>query len=35
MNRRMFGYAALAAAATFAGAANAQQGPIKIGLIMP
>jgi branched-chain amino acid transport system substrate-binding protein len=35
MNRRMFGVAALAAAATFAGAANAQQGPIKIGLIMP
>jgi branched-chain amino acid transport system substrate-binding protein len=35
MNRRMLGYAALAAAATFAGAANAQQGPIKIGLIMP
>lgn len=35
MNRRMFGLTALAATALFAGAANAQQGPIKIGLIMP
>jgi branched-chain amino acid transport system substrate-binding protein len=35
MNRRTFGLAALAATAMFAGAANAQQGPIKIGLIMP
>jgi branched-chain amino acid transport system substrate-binding protein len=31
----MFGLTALAATALFAGAANAQQGPIKIGLIMP
>mgnify|MGYP005851648989 CR=1 FL=1 len=35
MNRRTFGFAALAATALFAGAAHAQQGPIKIGLIMP
>jgi branched-chain amino acid transport system substrate-binding protein len=35
MNRRTFGLAALAATAMFAGAAQAQQGPIKIGLIMP
>jgi branched-chain amino acid transport system substrate-binding protein len=35
MNRRIFGLAALAATAMFAGAAQAQQGPIKIGLIMP
>ena len=35
MNRRTFGLAALAATAMFAGAANAQQGPIKIGLILP
>ena len=35
MNRRMFGLAALAATAMLAGAAQAQQGPIKIGLIMP
>ncbi|MFN3349442.1 ABC transporter substrate-binding protein [Pseudorhodoplanes sp.] len=35
MNRRTFGIAALAATALFAGAAHAQQGPIKIGLIMP
>jgi branched-chain amino acid transport system substrate-binding protein len=31
----MFGLAALGAATLFAGAASAQQGPIKIGLIMP
>ncbi len=35
MNRRTFGLAALAATAMFAGAANAQQGPIKIGIILP
>jgi branched-chain amino acid transport system substrate-binding protein len=35
MNRRMFGLAALAATAAFAGAAHAQQGPIKIGIILP
>jgi branched-chain amino acid transport system substrate-binding protein len=35
MNRRTFGLAALAATAMFAGGAHAQQGPIKIGLIMP
>ncbi|MFZ5691082.1 MAG: ABC transporter substrate-binding protein [Pseudomonadota bacterium] len=35
MNRRTFGLAALAATAMFAGAAHAQQGPIKIGLILP
>lgn len=35
MNRRTFGLAALAATAMFAGGANAQQGPIKIGIILP
>jgi branched-chain amino acid transport system substrate-binding protein len=35
MSKRLLGIGALAAAALFAGAANAQQGPIKIGLIMP
>lgn len=35
MNRRMFGLAALAATAAFAGTAHAQQGPIKIGIILP
>jgi len=35
MRKTLLGMGALAAAALFAGAANAQQGPIKIGLIMP
>lgn len=35
MTRRLFGLGTLAAAALFASAAGAQQGPIKIGLIMP
>ncbi len=35
MNRRMFGLAALAATAAFVGTAQAQQGPIKIGIILP
>ena len=33
MSKRLLGIGALAAAALFAGAASAQQGPIKIGLI--
>ncbi|HWV44059.1 ABC transporter substrate-binding protein [Pseudorhodoplanes sp.] len=35
MRKTLLGMGALAAAALFAGAANAQQGPIKIGLILP
>jgi branched-chain amino acid transport system substrate-binding protein len=35
MKKSAIGLAALAATALLAGAANAQQGPIKIGLIMP
>lgn len=35
MRKSLLGLGALAAAALLAGAANAQQGPIKIGLIMP
>jgi branched-chain amino acid transport system substrate-binding protein len=35
MNRRTFGLAAIAATALLATGAHAQQGPIKIGLIMP
>jgi branched-chain amino acid transport system substrate-binding protein len=35
MRKSLFGLGALAVAALFAGAASAQQGPIKIGLIMP
>ena len=35
MSKRLLGIGAFAAAALFAGVANAQQGPIKIGLIMP
>ena len=35
MKKSAIGLAALAATALMAGAANAQQGPIKIGLIMP